>query len=42
MNRRSLAANALLVVILFVVPIVAVFVVPLVLRWARLLPPRRR
>ena len=37
--RRSLAANLLLVVILFVVPIIAVFVVPLVLRWAGILPP---
>jgi hypothetical protein len=37
--RRSFAANALLVLILFVVPIIAVFVVPLVLRWAHLVPP---
>jgi hypothetical protein len=36
-----LGSKLLLVVILFLVPITAVFVVPLVLRWAGLLPPRR-
>ena len=39
---RSLAAKALLVLILFVVPVIAVFVVPVVLRWAGLLPPAAR
>ena len=38
--RRRFLANTLLVLILFVVPILAVFVVPLVLSWTHLVPPR--
>jgi hypothetical protein len=39
---RSFGAYLLLVLILFVVPAIAVFVVPLVLRWAGILPPPAR
>jgi hypothetical protein len=39
---RSFAAYLLLVLILFVVPAMAVFVVPLVLRWAGILPAPAR
>jgi hypothetical protein len=37
---RRAYANALLILILFVVPAIAVFVVPLLLRWAHLVPAR--
>ena len=36
---RRLPANLLLIIILFVVPLIAVFLVPLILRWAHLVPP---